>query len=132
MVYELTVGHQQIVEILRSLVKDVKLLIMDEPTAPLTANEVRQLFKIMNTLKAQGITIIYISHRMEEIFEMADRVTVMRDGKYITTLDVAKTQISELIQHMVGRELTQEFPPRKKPVGEEVLRVEHSVRKRCF
>lgn len=125
MVYELTVGHQQIVEILRSLVKDVKLLIMDEPTAPLTANEVRQLFKIMNTLKAQGITIIYISHRMEEIFEMADRVTVMRDGKYITTLDVAKTQISELIQHMVGRELTQEFPPRKKPVGEEVLRVEH-------
>ena len=124
-VYELTVGHQQIVEILRSLVKDVKLLIMDEPTAPLTENEVRQLFQIVNSLKAQGITIIYISHRMEEIFELADRVTVMRDGKYITTLDVAQTDTRELIHHMVGRELSEEFPQRKKPIGEEVLRVEN-------
>ena len=123
-VYELTVGHQQIVEIMRSLVKDVKLLIMDEPTAPLTANEVRQLFKIVSSLKAQGMTIIYISHRMEEIFELADRVTVMRDGKYITTLDVPETDTRELIRYMVGRELSDNFPRREKPIGEEVLRVE--------
>ena len=125
MVYELTVGHQQIVEILRSLVKNVKLLIMDEPTAPLTTNEVEQLFKIIASLKEQGVTIIYISHRMEEIFELADRVTVMRDGKYITTLDVAQTTTQELIRYMVGRELTGDYPPRETPIGEEVLRVEH-------
>ena len=124
-VYELTVGHQQIVEIMRSLVKDVKLLIMDEPTAPLTENEVRQLFQIVNSLKEQGITIIYISHRMEEIFELADRVTVMRDGKYITTLDVPETDTKELIHYMVGRELSEDFPQREKPIGEEVLRVEN-------
>lgn len=124
-VYELTVGHQQIVEIVRSLVKDVKLLIMDEPTAPLTAPEVRQLFQIVNSLKEQGITIIYISHRMEEIFELADRVTVMRDGKYITTLEMAQTNTQELIHYMVGRELSENFPQRQQALGEEVLRVEH-------
>lgn len=124
-VYELTVGHQQIVEIMRSLVRDVKLLIMDEPTAPLTATEVRQLFQIVTSLKEQGITIIYISHRMEEIFELADRVSVMRDGKYITTLDVQQTNTQELIHYMVGRELSEEFPQRKQALGEEVLRVEH-------
>ncbi|WP_352408886.1 sugar ABC transporter ATP-binding protein [Lawsonibacter hominis] len=125
MVSELTVGHQQIVEIMRSLVKEIKLLIMDEPTAPLTANEVEQLFKIVNTLRGQGITIIYISHRMEEIFELADRVSVMRDGTYITTLDVDKTNIKELIQYMVGRELRDEYPQRNTPIGGELLRAEH-------
>lgn len=120
----LTVGHQQIVEILRSLVKDVKLLIMDEPTAPLTTNEVSQLFEIIASLRKAGITIIYISHRMEEIFQLADRVTVMRDGQYITTLDVADTNEKELIRYMVGRELREDFPKRTKPLGEEVLRVE--------
>ena len=120
----LTVGHQQIVEILRSLVKDVKLLIMDEPTAPLTTNEVSQLFEIIASLRKAGITIIYISHRMEEIFQLADRVTVMRDGQYITTLNVAETNEKELIRYMVGRELREDFPKRTKPLGEEVLRVE--------
>ena len=123
-VYELAVGHQQIVEITRSLVKDIKLLIMDEPTAPLTTNEVAQLMEIIRSLKEQGITIIYISHRLEEVFQLADRVSVMRDGEYITTLDVAKTNMQELIRYMVGRELRGQFPPREKPVGEEILRVE--------
>jgi len=123
-VYELAVGHQQIVEIMRSLVKDIKLLIMDEPTAPLTTKEVEQLMKIINSLREQGITIIYISHRLEEVFQLADRVSVMRDGEYITTMDVAETNMQELIRYMVGRELQGQFPPREKPVGEEVLRVE--------
>lgn len=123
-VYELAVGHQQIVEITRSLVKDIKLLIMDEPTAPLTTNEVAQLMEIIQSLREQGITIIYISHRLEEVFQLADRVSVMRDGEYITTLDVAETNMQELIRYMVGRELRGQFPPREKPVGEEILRVE--------
>jgi len=123
-VCELTVGLQQIVEILRSLVKDIKLLIMDEPTAPLTTGEVRQLMDIVRTLKESGITILYISHRLEEIFELADRVSIMRDGQYITTLNVPETNMRELIKFMVGRELRGEYPPRVTPVGEEVLRVE--------
>jgi len=123
-VSELTVGHQQIVEITRSLVKDVKLLIMDEPTAPLTNNEVEELYKIINALKEQGITIIFISHRLEEIFDLADRVSVMRDGRYVTTLEIPNSSTQELIQHMVGRELNKTFPERKKPLGEEILRVE--------
>jgi ribose transport system ATP-binding protein len=98
---------------------------MDEPTAPLTTNEVEQLFKIVNMLKAQGITIIYISHRLEEIFRLADRVSVLRDGRHVATLDVRDTDMDELIRHMVGRELTNEFPPRTQPVGDEILRVEH-------
>jgi ribose transport system ATP-binding protein len=123
-VYELAVGHQQIVEIMRSLVKDIKLLIMDEPTAPLTTNEVVQLMKIVNSLKEQGIAIIYISHRLEEVFKLADRVSVMRDGQYITTLNVAETNMKELIKFMVGRELRGQYPQREKPIGEEILHVE--------
>ncbi len=124
-VLELTVGHQQIVEIMRSLVKDIKLLIMDEPSAPLTKSEVTQMFNIVRKLKEQGITIIYISHRLGEIFELADRVSVMRDGQYIITLNVAETDIKEIIKYMVGRELRDDYPARKNPVGEEVLRVEN-------
>jgi ribose transport system ATP-binding protein len=123
-VHELSVGYQQIVEITRSLVKDIKLLIMDEPTAPLTTNEVEQLMTIVRSLKEQGITIIYISHRLEEVFRIADRVSVMRDGQYITTLDIAETNMKELIRFMVGRELTGKYPPRERPIGEEILRVE--------
>lgn len=124
-VWMLTVGHQQIVEIARALTKQAKLLIMDEPTAPLTTNEVEQLFKIVKTLKAQGMTIIYISHRLEEIFKLADRVSVLRDGLYITTRDIQDTNMNELIRYMVGRELVNEFPLRTQPIGEEVLRVEN-------
>jgi ribose transport system ATP-binding protein len=123
-VWTLTIGHQQIVEITRALTKQAKLLIMDEPTAPLTTNEVEQLFKIIAMLKSQGITIVYISHRLEEIFKIADRVTVLRDGKYITTLGVKDTNMDDLIRHMVGRELLKQFPARTQPMGGEALRVE--------
>lgn len=119
-----TVGRQQIVEIARSLVKDIKLLIMDEPSAPLTTAEVEQMLAIVRSLRDQGITIIYISHRMEEIMGLADRISVFRDGQYITTLVSKETSMAELIRHMVGRELNTEFPQRQTPIGEEVLRVE--------
>jgi ribose transport system ATP-binding protein len=124
-VASLTVGRQQIVEIARSLVKDIKLLIMDEPSAPLTTVEVEQMLTIVRALRDQGITIIYISHRMEEILDLADRISVFRDGKYIVTLDAKTTTMPELIKYMVGRELNTDFPERKTPYGEEVLRVEH-------
>lgn len=107
---DLTVGLQQIVEILRSLVKEIKLLIMDESTAPLTTGDVRQLMDIVRTLKESGITILYISHRLKKIFELADRVSIMRDGQYITTLNVPETNMRELIKYMVGRELREEYP----------------------
>ncbi len=124
-VWYLTVGHQQITEITRALVKDCKLLIMDEPTAPLTNAEVEQLYSIIRGLKAQGMTIIYVSHRLEELFEVTDRITVLRDGQYIKTLETASTNKQELIKLMVGRELSSDFPQRVTPVGEEILRVEH-------
>ena len=96
-------------------------MVLDEPTAPLTVDEVDILFKIVWDLKARGISIIFISHRMPEIFEICDRVTVMRDGKSIKTLDVAGTTREELVSLMVGRELTENYPPRETPIGETVL-----------
>ncbi len=110
LVKELSVGYQQMVEISKALSKNVQLLIMDEPSAPLTNNEVDSMFEVVERLKAQGVTIIYISHRLEEIFRIADRVTVLRDGEYITTKDVKETDKDELIRYMVGRELTEAFP----------------------
>ena len=124
-VYGLTVGRQQIVEIARSLVKNIKLLIMDEPSAPLTTAEVDQMLEIVRTLRDEGMTIIYISHRMEEVFGLADRISVFRDGQYVTTLVTAETTMDELIRYMVGRQLKTEFPARRTPIGEEVLRVEN-------
>lgn len=87
----------QIVEIAKSVSKNAKILIMDEPTAPLTVDEVKLLFKIIRDLKAQGVTIIYISHRLEELFEIGDRISVMRDGKYVCTMDVKDATQQRLI-----------------------------------
>lgn len=120
-----TPAYMQIVEIAKAVSRNVRILIMDEPTAPLTVSEVKLLFKIVSKLKAQGVTIIYISHRLEELFEICDRVSIMRDGRYITTRDIDKTNRRELVNLMVGRELTESYPSRKTEIGEEVLRVEH-------
>lgn len=105
-------AQKQIVEILKAISRNSKVIIMDEPTAPLTKNEVDVLFEIISELKSKGITIIYISHRLDEIFEIADRVTVMRDGNTIDTKPVSETNIKELIRKMVGREMSQQedFP----------------------
>ncbi len=120
-----TPAYMQIVEIAKAVSRNVKILIMDEPTAPLTVNEVSLLMDIVRKLKARGVTIIYISHRLEELFEIGDRVSIMRDGQYVTTLNIKDTCRKELVDLMVGRELTESYPSRQVKLGEEVLRVEH-------
>ncbi|MBU5442854.1 sugar ABC transporter ATP-binding protein [Paenibacillus sp. MSJ-34] len=120
---DLSVGYQQIVEIAKSVSRDVKVLIMDEPTAPLTDKEVEKLYEIVWKLKRKGVTIIYISHKLEEVFHLSDRITVMRDGKYIKTLACGETNSQELIGLMVGRELGQNYPPKTGSEGELILEV---------
>lgn len=107
----LSVAYMQMIEIARALAKDVKVLIMDEPSAVLTESEVQTMFRTVRKLKEQGVTIIYISHRLEEVFEITDTISIMRDGKYITTVKTAETSKAELIKYMVGRELKDTFPP---------------------
>jgi ribose transport system ATP-binding protein len=121
----LSIAQQQVVEIAKALSSEAKIMVMDEPSAALTTKEVADLFKLIRWLKAQGISVIYISHRLEELFEIGDNVTVLRDGKWIDTKKVSEVDKTELIRKMVGRELTQEFPKRQFNRGREVLRVEH-------
>ena len=124
-VSRLTPGHMQIVEIAKAVSKNARVLILDEPTAPLSVAEVDILMGIIRKLRADGVSIIYISHRLDEIFEISDRVSVLRDGQYITTLVTAKTNRAELIRYMVGREMTQTFPPRHAQIGEVALELRH-------
>ncbi len=123
LVKDLSVGIQQIVEIAKAISGNAKVLIMDEPTAPLTSSEVEKLYDIVDKLKRQGMTIIYISHKFEEIFRLSDRITVMRDGKYIRTLQREDTNRSELVSLMVGRALGQHYPPKASRTGAAVLEV---------
>lgn len=120
-VQNLTTGYQQIVEIAKAIACDAQILIMDEPSAPLTTNEVDAMMEIVRTLKKEGVTIIYISHRLEEVFELADRVSVIRDGEYIGTKNIEDTDKDDLIKMMVGRELTQTYPERHCRTDEVVL-----------
>jgi len=120
-VCDLGVAYQQIVEIIKAVSKKARILIMDEPSAPLTTNETKSMFNIVRKLKADGVTILYISHRMEEIFELCDRVSVMRDGKYITTMNIVDADRKTLIAHMVGRELGESFPEGTMEAGDVVL-----------
>lgn len=127
-VEKLSVAKKQIVEIVRAISMNCRLIIMDEPSATLTDHELEILFKIIRELREKGITIIYISHRMDEIFDLADRVTVLRDGKHVGTLPIEQVTRKELIRMMVGRELGQEFPKIENPPGEVILEVEHLTR----
>ena len=128
-VKQLGVAQQQMVEVAKALSLDAKILIMDEPTSALTQREIDELFATIRRLKSKGVSIIYISHRLEELFEIGDRVTVLRDGKFIETVDIKGTNKSELIRLMVNRELTEQFPKKKAEIGEEVLRAEGITRK---
>jgi len=107
---ELSISNQQVVEIAKALTLDCRILILDEPTAVLTESETEALFQIMQKLKNQGISIIYISHRMAEVFGQCDRVTVLRDGQYIGTYNVAETTSTEVVNKMVGREIGDLYP----------------------
>ncbi|HWR23814.1 MAG TPA: sugar ABC transporter ATP-binding protein [Feifaniaceae bacterium] len=124
-VRDLGIAHMQMVEVAKALSINSRVLIMDEPTAPLTAKEIKTLFSTMRRLKGDGVAIIYISHRLEEVLEIGDRATILRDGKNVTVVDTASTDIDTLIRHMVGRELKEKFPKVKVPLGEELFRVEH-------
>lgn len=124
-VRKLSPAHKQIVEISKSIHRNAKIIIMDEPTAPLTLAEVHKFFELIKDLKNRGITIIYISHRLEEIFAIADRVSVLRDGTYITTKDIKDTNRKDLISLMVGRELKNNYPPSTVEPSEVALEVKH-------
>jgi ribose transport system ATP-binding protein len=124
-VQDLSPAKQQIVEIAKAVSKNVKILIMDEPSAPLSVSEVEHMFEIIRHLKQRGVTVIYISHRLEEVFRISDRVTVMRDGRYVATRLTKDTNRKELISLMVGRELKESYPSRSNPPGEIALEVKN-------
>lgn len=120
----LTVGYQQMVEIAKAIQQNAKILIMDEPSAPLTSAEVESMFEVVEQLREEGISIIYISHRLEEIYRLSDRILVMRDGEYVKTLITKESHVQELIKLMVGRELTESYPPRGDCIKEDDVLLE--------
>ena len=123
MVGDLSTAQQQLVEIAKAVSKNCKVLIMDEPSAAIAVAEVENMLRIVRQLKEQGVTIIYISHRMDEVFEISDRVSILRDGRYVATKKIDEVSRQDLINMMVGRELTESFPSRNVTPGENVLEV---------
>ncbi len=124
-VKDLSVGYQQIVEIAKAISRNIKVLIMDEPSAPLTNNEVKHLFNIVKRLKKQGVSVIYISHRLEEIFEICDRISVFRDGEYVAGMKVSETNIDQLVHVMVNRNIHDQFPQKTYVRQEKVVEVKN-------
>lgn len=129
---DLSVGKQQIIEIAKAIASDAKYIVMDEPTAALTDREIKTLFKTIHELKEKGISFVYISHRMEEIFAICDRITILRDGKYIGERNIANTTFDEIVSMMVGRELGERFPMRNSTIGDEKIKVENLTIKGLF
>ena len=121
----LTVGKQQMCEIAKAISYHSKVIVLDEPTSSLTAPEVEKLFKIMRQLREQGISLIYISHKMDEVFEICDQISVLRDGALVMTKNSKDTDMNELIAAMVGRSLDNRFPKVDNTPGEVVFKVEH-------
>ena len=122
---ELSVSKRQMVEIGKAVSYNAKILVLDEPTSSLTEDEVEHLFRIMKRLTAEGVGIIYISHKMDEILSISDEVTIMRDGKWITTRDAGSLTKAEIIRLMVGREMTNQFPPKNNKIGDVLLDVKN-------
>ena len=128
-VAKLTVSEMQMIEIAKAFSYNAKIVIMDEPTSSLSEKEVGHLFTIIDKLKQRGCGIIYISHKMEEIFKICDEITILRDGKWIDTVAVKETTMDELVAKMVGRSLTQRFPEKTNTPGEVVLQVKNLTAK---
>jgi ABC-type sugar transport system ATPase subunit len=123
---ELSTGQEQIVQIAAALGTHAQVIVMDEPTSSLSAHESEHLFKLLAHLKERGITVIYVSHRLEEIFQLCDTVTVLRDGRHVVTEKVADTNRDRVIHQMIGREVVSHTPSHlSRPLGDEVLRVEN-------
>lgn len=120
---DLPIAYQQIVEICKSLSRNAKVIVLDEPSAVLTFNEIQKLFKLLRTLRDKGLGIVYISHRLEELFELCSNITVMKDGCYVGQYSVEDIDKQGLIEKMVGRELKTLFPERKSQIGETILEV---------
>ena len=120
----LSIGRQQLVEIVTALSRKARVLIMDEPTASLTDHEIEALFTIMRNLKAQGVAIVYVSHRLEEVFRICDRVSVLRDGRFVGERTIAETSFDDIVKLMVGREIHDRFPRREVKPGAVRLQVD--------
>lgn len=121
----LSAPMQKLLQIMRALLKKVRILILDEPTAALTSDETKILFENIKKLRNRGISIIYISHLLEEIFELADSVTIFRNGEVVTTDQVSKLSLSDIVRAMIGKELQSFYPKRESKIGNVILRVEH-------
>ncbi len=128
----LSIAQQQMVEIARAFSINARILIMDEPTSSLTLNEVADLFRLVRRLRDEGTAIVFISHRLEELFELADRVTIMRDGSYVDTLQLKDVTRDDLIRLMVGRTITNLFPKQDVKAGDVILKVENLSRAGSF
>ena len=129
---DLSVGQQQLIEIAKALLVKAEVIILDEPTAALTDKEVRKLFDVIKMLKKQGVSFIYISHRLEEIFELCDRITILRDGKYIGVRELSKTDNNEIIKMMIGRDLGNMFQKENLPIGKTILEVKNLSKHKLF
>lgn len=129
LIADLSVGQQQMIEIAKALSMNTEILVLDEPTAALTDREIEGLFRVIDSLKKQGVGMIYISHRMEEIFRICDRITVMRDGQYVGTERVDETDMDQIVKMMVGREIKDRFPKIDIELGEEKLKVQNLSQK---
>ena len=133
-----SIGEQQMIEIAKALMTNAKIIVMDEPTAALTDKEINQLFKLIKSLQKQGVAFVYISHRMAEIFEISDEITVMRDGKTVLYKETNDTNYDEIVKSMVGRDLTEQFPKRTVSPGNIIMDVkslnndEHQIKDISF
>ena len=128
----LSIAESQMLEIVKAISVNAKIILMDEPTSSLTENEVKFLFGKIRELKEAGITVIYISHKMEEIFQVGDYITVLRDGEHIGTMPAQQTSIPEVIEMMVGRKMVEVYPEQTARIGDVVFRVENFSRKGVF
>ena len=129
---QLSIAELQLIEIAKAISNNARVIIMDEPTSALSEKEISMLFKIINDLKSQGVAIIYISHKMEEIYQIADRITILRDGKFIATNNTADLDKNSLISLMVGREIDKLFSENSTAPGEVVLKVQNLHKKGKF
>ena len=125
LVRELSIANRQIIELTKALVRNAKVVVMDEPTAAITIAEQEKLYKLVKQLKERGVTVIYISHRLEELFMICDRVSVLRDGQYVATCNIEDIDKQDMIKLMVGRELTNAYPPKEPATDEVVLDVQN-------
>ena len=129
---DLSVSERQMVEIAKCVSYNAKIVIMDEPTSAITDKEVERLFAVLNDLKAKGVAIIYISHKMDEVLKISDEVTILRDGTFIDTFSTENINIDQIIVAMVGRELSQVYPEKRNKIGEQVFKVKGLKREGVF